>query len=194
MALIFAYGSNLDFDQMLRRCPSTYVRGAAVLIDYRLAFVGYSAKWKGAVATVIPDPGKLVAGMIYRVSSGDLKKLDGFEGAPQRYERKPFFVLVLGTEVQIEAEAYTLNRPFGQPSPEYLSAIRRGFREWGFDLKLVKNALRYSARRAPKAGSSDERIAKIIGKANMKPSEVEVLRANYPEFFDAVKIPRRKDR
>ena len=47
----FAFGSNLDQEQMRARCPSAKLLGPAVLPGHALAFAGYSHRWGGAVAT-----------------------------------------------------------------------------------------------------------------------------------------------
>ena len=78
----FAFGSNLADEQMLERCPSAVLLGAASLRGYRLAFAGFSWAWNGAVATIVPARGECVPGLLYRVSPGDLARLDSFEGAP----------------------------------------------------------------------------------------------------------------
>lgn len=151
MPLVFAYGSNLAWDQMKARCPSARVVGAAALVGYRLAFVGWSARWRGAVATVIPSSGNLTAGMVYRVSWPDLLQLDRFEGAPHKYTREPCHVRMLGTEDEIEVDTYVLDREHGHPSIAYVETIRRGFKRWGFDPRWLSNAVRFSRRRAESA-------------------------------------------
>lgn len=151
MPLVFAYGSNLDWDQMKARCPSARVVGAAALIGFRLAFVGWSSRWRGAVATVIKSSGNLTAGMVYRISWPDLNRLDGFEGAPQHYTREPCHVRMLGTEDEIEVDTYVLDRDHGAPSKAYVETIRRGFKKWGFDPRWLSNAVRFSKRRADSA-------------------------------------------
>lgn len=46
-----AYGSNLNLEQMARRCPTAKVIGAGEIRDHELLFRGYP---KSAVATVEP--------------------------------------------------------------------------------------------------------------------------------------------
>ena len=49
--LYFAYGSNMLFDQMRERCPSSTFVCAAALDGYRLAFTrkatGANSPWRG---------------------------------------------------------------------------------------------------------------------------------------------------
>ena len=52
--LYFAYGSNINLDQMRYRCPDASVYGQAVLDNYDLRFRG------SGVATVEPKEGACV--------------------------------------------------------------------------------------------------------------------------------------
>jgi len=85
--LVFAFGSNLDIEQMHRRCGGVDVEGIAILPGYRLVFAGWSARWRGAVATILPSAAGRVPGVLYRVSRAGLDALDRFEGVPTVYER-----------------------------------------------------------------------------------------------------------
>ena len=53
----FAYGSNLNFDQMAYRCPEATVVGTAKLDDYELAF-------RRGYLTILPKEGASVEGQI----------------------------------------------------------------------------------------------------------------------------------
>ena len=55
--LYFAYGSNLNPDQMHHRCPEHSVVGLAALRDHRLTFPLTSHDWGGGVASVVPAHG-----------------------------------------------------------------------------------------------------------------------------------------
>jgi len=62
--LVFSYGSNLDLRQMRTRCPSALVEARAHVADHALAFGGFSLCWGGAVASVTPEFGSQVEGLI----------------------------------------------------------------------------------------------------------------------------------
>ena len=72
--LYFAYGSNLDFNQMAARCPNAEYVGIATLKDHvlKLDSAGY--------ATVVAQPGAHVQGALWNLDRCDEAKLDGFEG------------------------------------------------------------------------------------------------------------------
>jgi len=140
---VFAYGSNLDVMQMQRRCGVLDVEGIALLPNHRLAFAGYSARWSGAVATIRGGHASVVPGVLYRLDSDALKSLDRFEGHPLVYER--VLVRVFASDRRWRrVHTYMLcSRSAGRPAPEYLDAIRRGYRVWGFgELSGFSHALK----------------------------------------------------
>src|SRR5882762_7493031 len=77
--LYFAYGSNLDPQQMTRRCPGHTVVGMAELRDHRLTFPLTSHDWGGGVASVGVAHGSSVWGMVHTLSDDDVKALDHYE-------------------------------------------------------------------------------------------------------------------
>lgn len=81
MALYAAYGSNMDAEQMLRRCPHSPTRGNGWLLDWRLTFGGEELGWEGALATIVEETGGTVFVQLYDVSPLDERQLDGWEGA-----------------------------------------------------------------------------------------------------------------
>lgn len=81
MALYAAYGSNLDPDQMMERCPHSPVQSVGWLRGWRLTFGGEDVGWDGALVTVVQDPGAETYVMLYDVSPLDEKVLDEWEGA-----------------------------------------------------------------------------------------------------------------
>ena len=83
--LYFAYGSNLDLDQMSARCPESRLISRAKLSGYRLGFTGHGRNWNGAVATVLPAQSNHVFGLVWSLSDTDLDKLDRCEGYPHSY-------------------------------------------------------------------------------------------------------------
>lgn len=78
--LYFAYGSNLDPEQMARRCPGHVVVGLAELRDHRLTFPLTSHSWGGGVASVGVAHGDSVWGVVYELSADAVAALDEYEG------------------------------------------------------------------------------------------------------------------
>jgi gamma-glutamylcyclotransferase len=82
-SLYFAYGSNLRFDQMARRCPESRYLGIAWLHGYR-----WQINQRG-YANVIPSPNDVVAGLCYLLRAEDEASLDIIEGvAIGSYEKE----------------------------------------------------------------------------------------------------------
>jgi gamma-glutamylcyclotransferase len=139
--LYFAYGSNLDTGQMRLRCPGAAADASAVLRGYRLAFGGYSARWRGAVATLVREQGEFVDGLLYRVPRREIAILDLFEGCPFVYERVRVSVKdALGRRRR--AQAYVLAPPqlLGEPGVAYLDALVRAYGRLGFDRRPILTA------------------------------------------------------
>ena len=76
----FAYGSNLDPEQMSERCPGHHVVGLAQLADHKLAFPRFSSKWQGGTASVVPSHGRQVWGVVFDVTDEHMAELDRHEG------------------------------------------------------------------------------------------------------------------
>lgn len=138
---VFAYGSNLDEDQMGRRCPESYPTFTAVLPGYRLAFAGLSSGWGGGVATVVADPTSEVQGMIYEVTLADLAKLDRYEGHPTVYRRGSMGVILDADGSERIVQVYRRNAfPQNSPSDDYLETIQCAYDRLGFDGKALGEA------------------------------------------------------
>ena len=70
----FAYGSNMNAEQMAQRCPEHLLVGQAILEDYEFIITtrGY--------ASIIPVQGKTVQGLVYQINPTDEATLDRNEG------------------------------------------------------------------------------------------------------------------
>lgn len=79
--LYAAYGSNMDPEQMLERCPHSPAAGTGWLQGWRLTFGGEEHGWEGALPMIVPDPDSAVFAALYDVSPHDLHALDVWEGA-----------------------------------------------------------------------------------------------------------------
>ena len=82
----FAYGSNMNLEQMKYRCPAAEVVENVRLEDYRLAFRG-KAPGNG-VATVLPEKGSCVEGVLWKITEAFEKSLDFYEGFPSFYGKE----------------------------------------------------------------------------------------------------------
>ena len=90
MTLYFAFGSNLDADQMAERCPGSRAAFRARLANHRIAFTYPSRRWGGGAADVVPAPGNSVWGLVWELDDAQLAALDRYELG---YERVGLVVL-----------------------------------------------------------------------------------------------------
>jgi len=145
----FAYGSNLHVPQMESRCPDCAVLQPAVLMDWRLAFRGHSTRWGGGSATIEAAPGAQVAGLLYRLSRADVRKLDGFEGVPKVYEHLDIAVAARDGTRHV---AYTYRRREGRPAAPsllYFHQIWGGYLAFGLQQHLLQAAVQEALAAAP---------------------------------------------
>ena len=83
--LYFAYGSNMDLNQMAFRCPDAQALETVRLEGYRLAF--RSNGGNRGVATILPDPDSHVDGVLWEISPEDERNLNFYEGFPRLYSK-----------------------------------------------------------------------------------------------------------
>lgn len=138
----FAYASNLSRKQMAERCPAAKPRMIAKLPHYKLVFVGWSRKWRGGYATIRQSTGNVVAGALYEISERDLRLLDKHEDYPMTYDHLKVKVVTEDDDF-VEAVTYIRNDQAEEtkPSPEYLTIIREGYRDWNIASSTGKSSL-----------------------------------------------------
>jgi hypothetical protein len=78
--IYFAFGSNMDPQQMRERCPSHELRGRACLPDFELCFPRRSPSRECATAGFTPAEGKVLWGVLYELSDKDAASLHEAEG------------------------------------------------------------------------------------------------------------------
>ena len=136
----FAYGSNLDWDQMRERCPSSAFVHVACLRDHALAFTRFSPTRGCGVADVVHRPGHEVWGAVYELDAADGRRLDAFEGyVPGRsrngYRRVDARVTLDGPEARTVAvvtyEVCERQPAHVPPDRRYLDHLLRGAHTWG---------------------------------------------------------------
>ena len=138
--LYFAYGSNLDPEQMARRAPGHAVVGLAELRDHRVTFPLTSHDWGGGVASIGVAHGESVWGVVHEVTDADLASLDSYEGfraagdQHNLYDREVMSVQLVRADDgsfprRLRVWVYVA-RPANPapPSRRYLDAIVRGAR------------------------------------------------------------------
>ena len=136
--MYFAYGSNMDWQQMRVRCPSSRFVGIAVLLDHKLVFSRKSVKRGCGVADVVRKAGGNVWGVVFDISDVDISRLDSAEGyRPGReknsYWRRECVVWLHGNSRQpLRVSTYFADRQPNWPLPSraYKDLILSGARHW----------------------------------------------------------------
>ena len=131
-----AYGSNLNVRQMRMRCPDAVIIGTAFIPDYRLLFKGSKS---GNYLTIEPHSGSRVPVAVWAVSARDERQLDIYEkGFPLEVKLSE-----TGKIRKLTAFAYIMHeeRKLGMPSSLYLQTCGTGYRDFGFDLQYLLDAM-----------------------------------------------------
>lgn len=139
--LYLAYGSNLNIEKMAYRCPTAKVVGTTVLEGYQLLFRG---SYGSAVATIEPRTEGRVPVVLWEITTADEASLDHYEGWPFLYRKENLDVRL--EEKTISAMVYIMNegKPSGLPSCYYYSTILQGYITHGFDVELLRKAVKES--------------------------------------------------
>jgi hypothetical protein len=151
----FAYGSNLDAEQIAKRTPFAKLVGRAVLKNYKLTFVTYNYSWRGGVANVEPSEGDVVYGLLWHFTDDMLTKMDRFEGHPTTYKRHEVDVQqVTSGEIAalpdtIKACVYEIQDPlkvhdFYPASDRYYNQIKAGYEKHNMPVVLLEEAQKFS--------------------------------------------------
>ena len=144
--LYFAYGSNIDLNQMRHRCPDARVMDKVILPDYELLFRGYAGS---GLATIKPKKGGTVHGLLWKITSLCERSLDQYEGFPRLYDKQNVEVRdsqgrSVPVMVYVMVEGQYL-RP-ATPSHFYYQGIRDGYRQNGLPEEALGEALEQARR------------------------------------------------
>lgn len=127
----FAYGSNMDEEQMRARVEGWSERVAARLAGWKLAFNKVAVSTPGAgYANIEPCGEAVVEGVLYALTERELRLLDRCEGVPNHYERRPVQVERRDTGEVVDAVTYVAKSDKVQaglkPSADYLAHLLAG--------------------------------------------------------------------
>ena len=140
MKLYLAYGSNLSVEQMERRCPDAKPIGKAILPDWKLVFKIH--------ATIEPCKGSKVPVLVWKISDRDEQNLDRYEGYPSYYIKQDVGILMTDLRgrnprpvtamVYIMADGHRVRMPM----KGYVDILVEGYERFGFDMDILREALR----------------------------------------------------
>jgi gamma-glutamylcyclotransferase (GGCT)/AIG2-like uncharacterized protein YtfP len=147
MTLYFAYGSNMSRAPMRARCPSAREVGTATLAGHRLIVTS------DGFASVVPEPGGTVHGLVWRLAPRDLAALNAYESLDTGLYRIATLPVRLGTR-QVPAMVYLArSHTPGLPRPGYLEPVLAAARELDFPPAYIAALARWlPSRRASGTG------------------------------------------
>jgi cation transport regulator ChaC len=135
-----AYGSNMNVEQMGRRCPKARVLGTGTLKNYRLTFRGRAC----GVANVERTRGKTVPIVLWEITPECEQALDVYEGFPRLYVKRVVEILTSEGHV-VNAMIYVMAQQYetcaAEPGVAYLQTIRQGYRDHQISLDALRQAL-----------------------------------------------------
>jgi hypothetical protein len=133
----FAYGSNMDPDQMAHRGLAWSTAEGAALAGYRLEFdFDARSRWLGGAADILRDAGGTVEGVLYHLAD-DISVMDEWEGG---YRRVQVGVSLLADGTGREAWTYEVVRKGDRmtPSEVYAGQMLKGARDFGLSDGYVR--------------------------------------------------------
>ena len=133
-----AYGSNLNKQQMMMRCPTAKAVGKGYIKGYELLFKGSKT---GAYLTIEEKKGSKVPVGIWKVTKEDELALDRYEGYPTFYYKADLKIKL--EDKEIDAFVYIMHeyREIGVPSDYYVETCLRGYSDFEFDPVYLQKAL-----------------------------------------------------
>jgi len=150
----FAYGSNMNWPQMQRRCPSSRFVCVGRLTGHHFGITRHSRLRDCGTANVFPAAGKEVWGIVYDISAEDLLILDSFEDG---YRRETLSVYPAENgkpplDVLVYIAAIEENVP--RPNAEYCRLIIEGATYWKLPPSYLALLEAMSSEPAPGASGS----------------------------------------
>ena len=145
--LYFAYGSNLDLEQMAQRCPDAEIVGPVRLENYELRFRG------SGFATVAPKKGSTVHGLVWKITPNCEQSLDRYEGYPRHYTKETVTVKdAAGAEIPVMV--YIMAEPYCRQPALPVDSLRDA---WSRTIDEVWSGRIDKPKRAPERNRGPER-------------------------------------
>ena len=132
--LYFAYGSNLNHQQMEKRCSGAKFIKKYTLRGFKLCFSHKTNHSIYGHANIVKNKKSKVDGAIWNINKKDEKELDWYEGVNYNYYQKEYFRLK-GKKVLVYVQKIYFIK---KPNSTYLHTIIEGYKDCFLDLKKLK--------------------------------------------------------
>jgi len=134
-----AYGSNLNLENMMNRCPSAKIIGTIMLNDYRLVYKGKNDNY--SYLTIERCDGYSIPMAVYEITLTDLLSLDDYEGYPWLYSKSYVPLNIEGKKRKALIYIMNLDFDYHLPSQEYIDICMEGYEDFEFDKNILEQAL-----------------------------------------------------
>lgn len=133
-----AYGSNMNLEEMKKRCPDAKHEGTGTIEGYELLFCGEAGR---AYLNVRPNSAKKVNVCLFKISENDLKSLDEYEEYPKLYGRSKCDVFMDDGSIK-QAFFYEMDPSYeiSTPSESYYRRVEQGFLDNDLDTRFLVEA------------------------------------------------------
>lgn len=143
--LYFAYGSNMDWEQMRQRCESAGFLHRVTLPDRQIAFTRKSVNRGCGVADVVRAAGRRAWGVVYDIAETDAGKLDACEGYQPGRTWNAYWRRECTVFIDDDAQSpLVCSSYFATPQPEpplpnraYVRHLLDGARYWGLPAEYI---------------------------------------------------------
>ena len=131
-----AYGSNLNKEQMKKRCPLSNPIISFHIVGWKLVFKG--------VADIEKDKNSKVLLGLYSITADCEKALDYYEDFPELYTKTYFYKELLGKKIKVMVYVMNNMYKYSIPSRNYFLAIKKGYSDWNLDSSVLLSSARHS--------------------------------------------------
>ena len=130
----FAYGSNLNIEQMSRRCPNA----EPIILKQPLYIPNWQLCFRG-VADIEPCNQSILPIGLWKITKDCEKALDSYEGYPRLYNKIYFQMDIDDKKETILCYQMNSDR-YSAPYQVYYDTILQGYRDFNLDTKYLEQA------------------------------------------------------
>ena len=123
-----AYGSNMFFKRLEKRCPSSKTLGKVQLPNYELKWHKKSTDGSGK-CDIVRKEGAQVWGVLYEIAKSDSGALDKAEGVGYGYKRKKIKTEFEGETLTVDTYIATKTDEHLKPYTWYKECVVKGAKE-----------------------------------------------------------------
>ena len=140
MKIYAAYGSNMNLEQMQKRCPKAKMIAKGELLSYKLTFRGKGA---GYANVEVSDHGSVPI-VLWLITKNCEQALDQYEDYPTLYKKE--VVRIATVDGEQTAMLYVMVKQYEDmpalPSEHYFEIIKQGYQDNEIDVAPLMKALR----------------------------------------------------